>query len=487
MLEISKLFFHYLNSQNIRYCHWKSNFRLDKALEGETDLDLLVHDDDKAKFHIILKKFNIIKILSPPAKCFPAMEDYLGFDEKTGKFIHLHIHYKLILGQRYVKNHHVPIEDLILNNLTTKHGVYIPIPEIELILLAIRANMKISTIPIIKHATKDLFYSKSGYTAFPGDIEKELMLLIDSTDHTKLGEYLIRSKISVSEERLFDFFFKFQNKKLKWFDILLLNRYILRCLKGYRRDKSPIATIQYVWQILCNLTIIKKIIPPGKKTLPGRGFSFSIIGADGSGKSTLTCDLIEWLSWKLFTKFYYYGIPKNLIVKLFRIVARVCVKIKLLFVSELVDSIMWIGIARNRYKISQKIKTDVVAGKVVITDRFPLRTFRTMQEPMDGPRLSHLYSKIGIYCSKLESSYYDRLCETDHKYVLQVSIDELRKRKTDLNFKTHEKKATAVNAISSDKHTTLIKADKPYSDVLLEIKRSIWNKLVKISYNTTQN
>ena len=57
ILNICKIFFTYLNTHNIRYCHWKSNVNLQKALEGKTDLDILIHKEDKKKFESVLEKF----------------------------------------------------------------------------------------------------------------------------------------------------------------------------------------------------------------------------------------------------------------------------------------------------------------------------------------------------------------------------------------------------------------------------------------------
>jgi len=62
-------------------------------------------------------------------------------------------------------------------------------------------------------------------------------------------------------------------------------------------------------------------------------------------------------------------------------------------------------------------------------------------------------------------------------FVLQVDIDELRRRKTDLDLSTHKLKANAVNAIKGNEHIVLINANKPYADVQLELKRRIWEFL----------
>ena len=100
MLEICRSFFNHLNSNNIRYCHWKSNVRLEQALEGKTDLDILVHPDDRGKLETGVTIFDIKRVLSHRLKRVPDIEDYLGFDHDTGRMIHLHVHFQLILGQK---------------------------------------------------------------------------------------------------------------------------------------------------------------------------------------------------------------------------------------------------------------------------------------------------------------------------------------------------------------------------------------------------
>jgi len=46
-----------------------------------------------------------------------------------------------------------------------------------------------------------------------------------------------------------------------------------------------------------------------------------------------------------------------------------------------------------------------------------------------------------------------------------------------LTFKIHQEKAVAVNAIKKDSHTVLVDATQPYPDVLLDIKKQIWDSI----------
>ena len=482
MLEICQFFFEHLHSQNIRYCHWKSNGHLHEALTGKTDLDILVHIEDESKLNQALKSFNFLEIISPPLKRFPYLEDYLGFDDQTGRLIHLHVHYKLILGQRYIKNHHLPLEDLFFDNLTTKDNIYVPKPELELLLLVIRAGMKVENIALLKHAIKG--FTDPIYTAFPAGIEQEFHELIPASDINTLLELLQQSQLPIKAEIFTTFIDKFQNQSLKFYDIFSLNREVLKSLRGFQRNKSPMAIFRYYWLIISNLNVVTKFFPTKKKRMANLGFSFSIVGADGSGKSTLTKDLHNWLSWKLYTNFYYYGIPKTFVVRLINLIGRGLGKLKLPFLQSITDSFLWIYIARKRYMISQQIKTDVAKGVVVITDRFPLKSFHSMNQPMDGPRISGINRKMCRF-SKIEENYYNKISPPDRIFVLQVTLDELRKRKTDLDLSTHKQKTDAVNAIVETDKIIVINANKPYSEVCLCVKRNIWRLLT--TFNQPQN
>jgi hypothetical protein len=50
VLPVLLALFESLRRAGVRYCHWKSNWRLAETLRGETDLDLLVHRTDMARF-----------------------------------------------------------------------------------------------------------------------------------------------------------------------------------------------------------------------------------------------------------------------------------------------------------------------------------------------------------------------------------------------------------------------------------------------------
>ena len=140
-------FFSALNYDEVRYCHWKSNAHLSKSFESKADFDLLISPRQSMHFQdICIQRWSLKKRFSTADKIYPGMEDYLGFDEATGKIFHLHVHFKLIFGKKHQKNYRLPIEDYVLDTTIWDHSYPIKIiqPEIELVLLILRSVLKVN-------------------------------------------------------------------------------------------------------------------------------------------------------------------------------------------------------------------------------------------------------------------------------------------------------------------------------------------------------
>ena len=475
MLEVCRKFFDRLNQDEVRYCQWKSNSHLEAGLAGKTDLDLLVHPADQAAFEAALASCDFKTILSPPSKRFPGFEDYLGFDAATGCFVHVHLHYSLIMGRKYIKDLHLPLESLYFANLTRKLGVNIPCAELELVMLIIRAHLKTDYLSILKHAIKGAMGAK--YTAFPPDIENELSHLIAGSDMDRVVSLIGESGLPLEFVWCRQFMDRFVGGRLKWFHILAGHYHIRRLLRPYRRNTGFGVQVEYFRHFLLNTNLGSRLAPSQKKTLPNGGRVFSVIGADGSGKSTLIADLKKWLSWKLVTKQYYYGIPKDAARSVADLFMTGFSRLKLRGLERLTSNLLLMHVARRRREVSRLSRIEADAGRVVITDRFPLPDFRNMPQPMDNPRIDPADTLLGKNLRKAEEACYADLRFPDLAIILQVDIEELRRRKTDLPRASHEVKASAVNAIRPRERLVTIDANQPYADVLLEVKRLIWQAI----------
>ena len=129
---------------DIRYCHWKSNEHLAASMSGDTDLDILFDEKDKAAFKIIMSKHGFKRFTPAKEKQYRDIDDYIGLDFSSGKLIHLHTHFKLTLGESYLKGYQLNLEQKILDSrvFDVDFGIYRIEPAFELILLFFRTQTR---------------------------------------------------------------------------------------------------------------------------------------------------------------------------------------------------------------------------------------------------------------------------------------------------------------------------------------------------------
>ena len=452
-------FFGELSNKGVRYCHWKSNAALEEALSGKTDLDLLIDESSRNAFEKALETFDFKKIISPPEKQYPGMEDYLGFDPDSGALFHLHVHYKLIFGGIGNKDYHLPIEDVFLSNTNSYRGVTIPEPELELLLLYLRAHLKLNP----NHFSED----RTGSSIFPPGIKNEFFYLFENLDSTKLSSFISETNLdNISAENILEFLARLKDETLTQTEIWKARDNILDALLPYKRKNiSKHATSQQ-----------------RKKTLPGKGKVFALVGPDGSGKTTLATELTSWLSWKLDVTHIYFGLPRtdywyrfftkciSLIRKYNKLVP------ELVAISETKSlALVYYVAAKKRYKNYLKSLKIKDSGGVVITDRYPLEEFIDMPRPMDGPRIRRLVCTDWLADS--EEQYYEKIQKPDYVFLLKADYETLRARKADLSQEEHKQKVKAVDNIEDSGCFISIDATKPIDEVYLELKRQIWKAL----------
>ncbi len=131
-----------LSTDAVSYVHWKSNEHLLPALRGETDLDLLVEVRHRPTFIDVIDNLGFVPMTPSKVRVIPGIESYLGFDAPTGALVHLDVHYRLVLGEQLIKNHHLPLENWLLSDPNQLAGVPVPRHDRELLMLYIRAMLK---------------------------------------------------------------------------------------------------------------------------------------------------------------------------------------------------------------------------------------------------------------------------------------------------------------------------------------------------------
>ena len=481
---VTRLFFA-LNEAGVRYCHWKSNVRLDEALNGRTDLDLLVDPLDGPLFRQILREHQVKPLLAAPGKHYPGIENHLGYDATSGKLFHLHVHYQLVLGEQYVKNYHLPIEEEIFASVCLPQGVLVPSPAMELVILCLRALLKYRDRDVVK----DVFSIRS--PGLPAHIRQEIEWLWQHTTPEEIAEAVQQLNV-VSEETVFAFLQAVQGETRDGWQMFWLRSRVRRALRPYQRHPRPWAALLYFRELWRQ----RQSSPPRKMTLCAGGRTLAFIGADGAGKSTM-CQLItDWLSWKLDVQLYYLGSKQpsrrsELIYLLFRAARRGQRTVAgwlgqsswlshwLVQLRRMARYSHHLSIGRDRLRRYRESRSKAETA-VVIYDRYPLATL------LDGPKiyLNGHANRVGRVFAAAEQGIYRQIGPPRHYLLLNVSPEVSLQRKPDHDPTAVTAKAQFLTQFAAEMeggdgqvNLLTINADLPFAEVERQLKTAVWQVL----------
>lgn len=486
MLEICRNLFTDLNLNHINYCHWKSNEHLYDGLIGETDLDVLA--DSKQYFQIvqILTKNNFKRYETHSPFKYSFIEDYLGFDDNTGKMIHIHLHFKLILGKKFVKEIHFPIEKYIFENTLLNHGVKVIDPNLEMILLFIRQSLKLRNKYLKKKYYSKHFMQEYNWLFKEIDESKVRSFATDMFD-SEFANYIVACIYNIDDPSL-----------LKRFNAELY----LRFNRFYRFNRSRV----FILHLFNKLSVIIRNILSKKlkatiiykRTIPNHGVVIAFMGVDGAGKSTILSSTKKWLSSKLDVYEIYFGsgqgflnilsIPKRVLkstLKRERSKNRNVSKNnkannsrkagKIYIFLRTIWAMLIASDKKRKYKTLYRAKSK---GKIVLCDRYPQTQITGFN---DGPLLSEWLGsdlKIMQKIAKWEYNIY----EMSKKYQPDVVIKLVVSKEVALNRKPEtpeimvEKKIQAIERISFDNDivdTYVVNTEEDFEETFTKIRKII--------------
>jgi thymidylate kinase len=458
-----------LLGNKVRFAHWKSNGHLLKSLEGKTDLDLLVHPQDRHLYEESLTRLGYKKIISQAWSSYPLVEDWLGFDTVTGNLLHLHTHYAMVTGIQHVKHLYLPWVEQFFNHTTIDANTGWPIPEpaLEAIILLVRIWAKMPPTERIKKQPTILGY-----------LIDELVNLLSKTDPeqvTLLCEQLNLTVPADLPQKLHRIQIERRPK-----DILDVSIYFYEQLKPYYRSSWSVSILKsnmHKFRIKSS-RVYSRLSGPFKfgKTLVNGGKVIAFVGSDGSGKSTLTRDILNWLTYKIDAHYFYFG--KNPFI--FSYNKQIISRTDLLFKQDKLSKLLKKLLGNTYYPILINRKVEMLehakrmsrTGSVVICDRFPQLDVKGMN---DGP---HLHADD--WCANMEMKQFAKVRKNDADLVfrLLVSPEVACARKPEHNSDMIHVKCENIGKISFGSAKVIdIDADKPYEQVLLQVKREVWKYL----------
>lgn len=486
-----------LERAQLPYCLWKSTSRMDEVLAGTTDFDILVDDGARERWEDLITSLGFKPFISHASRQYPGIEDRIGYDEALARLVHLHVHYRLILGQQYVKNHHLPIEQSILSATRLRRGVRIPPPEVELAILTVRALLKYRDVDALKDA---LSLGQRG--GLPPDILAEVEDLTARFDPGSLAPTLARIAPMIPADLVLDFVETVRVARRDAGSLLNLRRRVRRAMRPYQRMSSRRATWRYLRARLARqwpVSILSKSESrrQARRKSPGSGgTTIAIIGADGSGKTTMVDHVMDWLAARVRIRTYYLGsarpsrstdvarhgtkMAKRLHAGSRRLLGgRHPVTRLVADVTDTMAAVRAVGDARDRLERYRAGTQAAGAGSVVIFDRFPIAGVQLDDRYVDGPRIVRASNPLARRLARRERLLHRCLGTPDHVAALVVSPEVAIERKAPRDEAALVAKCRAVAEWEPVARLDVerIDADRSLPEVQAQIRRQIWRWL----------
>jgi hypothetical protein len=290
-----------LEARGVRYCHWKSNEHLAEAADGRTDLDILVDRQCRDGMRLALAESGFRPMWATPWAGYPAVEDHVAIDPVLGRLVHCHLHYRLILGERHLKGYRLPWEEEILasRELAGETGLFRSQADWEMLLLVVRMGLKIRARDWLGPLRRRTWPAKGERAEFEwlrSRITPDLVL-----------EHCLRAIGPQAAERLGPVLRDGPTLR----NVAAFAKAARRRLREFRRYGATRAAAGYYGR-LC-LSIVARIRKrrgtsvPYHRTIASGGVVVAFVGADGSGKSTVTREVRRCFAEKIDVLPVYFG------------------------------------------------------------------------------------------------------------------------------------------------------------------------------------
>ena len=486
-----------LKTENINYCHWKSNDMLARSASADNDLDLLISRADGTRFAEILFRLGFKQATASAEKQMPGVLNYFSYDPTAEKWVHVHAHYQLIMGHDMTKNFRLAIERPYLESAIQGDLFRVPAVEFEYVVFIIRM--------VLKHSTWDTILGREG--KLNGSERRELAHLQARIEQERVNKVLKDHLPSIDID-----FFKACVEALQPGCPLRTRVKTGQELQVRLRANAvydiPTDTFLKLWRRMV-LILQRRIFKSSTKyQLEIGGAIIAILGGDGAGKTTAVDALRAWLSRHFKTAKIHMGKPDwswlTITVRFFLKIGQVIglYPLETSFDETIQQKapvspgypylIREVCRARDRYSTYVKARRLAAQGTLVILDRFPLPQIQIMDgaqveqfvrqlqagpqaKQFLSPRLDHWFVRFLI---KLEESYYRQIMLPEILVVLRLNPDIAVQRKTDEDSLSVHKRSTEIWNLSwENTNAHIIDASKSKIEVVSELKTLIWSHL----------
>lgn len=486
MLEICKKLFNSWNDAGLHYCHWKSNEHLQAGLDGLTDLDVLLKEEDKDQGYDILRGLDFLLCRSQYGSRYPGVVDWIGFDESTGSLIHLHLHFRIVTGHKGLKEYSLPwLEDVLRTRIIDSNtNVFVCDPNIEIVTLYSRIGLKANA--------KQITRAKRGNYEVDKNILREIAYLKSIVNSEKM-DAIVHKYFKNKSNEMIQIIKKPELDSESFLELIKITESVMAPFCRYSRNDVFIRKAYYEIALKIRVFLKKKFpyaIISRKTPASRKGLMIAFLGQDGAGKSTVVKAIEKWLSWKLDVNRIYLGSgddynpwekrlqglfqgQNSIILKPIRawLVLKLYIKLGCLVLKNL----------HKAEKYSSK-------GGIALFDRYPQTAFPGIN---DGPKIrmkilpltsnSFLKKVISWYADKEEKNLEKAIkVSPDVVVKLMLRPEESIRRKPENDIDVVKRKNMVIKALAFEKSKVYeINAEQDFNEEIKEIKKLIWRNLIR--------
>lgn len=475
--------------RKISYCYWKSSRRVRAALSGESDLDVLVAKQDQCRAQEVLLQSGFKYFPAVANRDHPAIASFLGYDEPSGRLIHVHLHSRLVAGETLLKNYRIPWEQTILDRAVAHRELPIRVldPVDEALLMVVRWCLELVwTDPV---AIRDWAVLRR---KFELDREALAARLDRTTFRNRAADVFTDELAGLATGFIFD--------GAKFREGRQLRRRIRKELAPWRSYGAVEALMRngaraVLWLMGGLNDRLLQVPRPWRRRAQGGGCVVAVIGVDGSGKSTTTATIRTWLRAEIDVVSIYFGTgggrPSMLLLP-FKLMVPLITRC---FVTKPkgsshgnvssrpagpVYSVLlttWAGVlaVEKRSKLLAA-RRGAERGLVVLADRYPQN-----EDPgyNDGPLLPRL-NRVPQGLHRFEASAYAlaRDLPPDLVIKLVVTPQTAARREPEMDPTVIGNRIEAARRLTfPGARVVSLDAEQPLEDVVRAIKCEVWRML----------
>jgi hypothetical protein len=460
-----------LEARGVGYCQWKGHWSAHRWSAGYGDIDLLVSHEDRAAFQGVLEDLGFKQAQASGTRQIVGIEHYLGHDATVSRLLHVHVHYRLLLGDYWKPVYRIPIERILLEHTVPGEPFRVPGPTHQFLVFVLRMMLRQVGRPLL-----------SAQRLWTTGIRIQLESLEAGSDREELGR-LLRKHLSPVDLKLFE-----------------------RCVRSLQGECSVVERAMLPWQLHLRLrahvrrpTLSAMLLALVEKTMPGPigekisdsrlrlaggGAVLALVGGDGAGKSTCARELAAWLTPVLPAMRAHLGNPPR---SWFTLAVGGTLKLQQRIdlmrgrpssAASHIELLRHLCTARDRYRLYVKVRRFAMRGGIAVCERYPIPQNRKLVGPCIPELLPEHPGKLARRLCSMEATYYASILRPDAVMVLRLDPELAVQRKPEEPADYVRARGQIIWATDwSSTGAQVVDASQPLPDVLRRLKAIIWSFL----------